>query len=714
MTTKPVLSIIITAHHEGLLAHKTMLSVFRALEEAKKAGYTYEIIIHIDKGDPTTNTYFSRYENRKDIKIIHGNFGDTGPSRNRAVQESTGRYVAFLDADDLISKNWYLEGIKLLESNDDKTIVCPAAILTFGNNEQNILTLQPSSISKEIDTIIMIGENCWSSVIMANRELLLDIPYQTLSKGYAHEDYLFNCMALQKNVHFIIAKDTVLFYRRSANSRLSSSNNEHGTIPYTPLFDFDNVKCLETESVEIKDLKARLRENGRKVYKKIRGNNTLNYFITPIAKATKKILNQQTPTKVPQFVINAWIEANAVDSQLYPHKHLVDQVSTFSADYHLNTGKAFCKLAQNIHHRPDYIFVVPWIVRGGADKVLFNYIKAMQEIDPARKITIITTLPAKNLWAKQLPDCVDFIDFGNVANGLTPYDQDTLFTRLIIQLQCKNLHIINSEYAYQWIYNHRTLISAQHYVVNVSYFCYEYIQESHLQAIHSYDNPCLFNIYPIVNRIFTDNATIIQDSVNRNAFDEDKFTVHYQPVFDEVKSYREHKIIKPVHILWASRVVNVKLPQVLAEIGAKLNPDEYAIDVYGEIGSEIPKNIFENSSAIKYHGAFDGFHALPIEQSDIFLYTSMNDGVPNIILEAIAAGLPIVASNDGGVNEIIRDHETGFLIDNPLDADAYISAIKEAIKNPSALPTYVASAQKLLQSRHSWSKFVKNVKKDLG
>lgn len=708
------LSIIITAHHEGLLAHKTMLSVFRAIDKLQEAGYSHEIIIHIDKGDKSTNDYFTRYEKRKNIKIIHSDFGDTGPSRNRAVEEAVGKYVTFLDADDLISRNWFLEGVRLLESNDSNTIACPAAILTFGTDAPNILTIQPDSISKEADIITMIGENCWSSVIMTHRELLLANPYRVLSKGYAHEDYLFNCNALQNGAHFITVKDTVLFYRRSSNSRLSQSNSEHGTIPYTPLFAFENVRLLASEKVEIKDFKTRLRENGRKVYKKIRGNDTLNYFITPVAKATKKLLNQKTPAKVPQFVIDAWAEANSIDSQLYPHKDVVGQVIKFSADCHLGVGKAFCQIARSISHQPSYLFVVPWIVRGGADKVLFNYIKALQTSNSDIKITVISTLPANNSWAKQLPENVDFIDFGNVADGLTPYDQDILLTRLIVQLQCKNIHIINSEMAYKWVYAHQALIKSQHYKINVSLFAYEYIHGSNYKAIYSYDNPCLFNIYPLVNRIFTDNATIINYAVDRNAFDKSKFTVHYQPIFDEIKSYREHKIVKPIHILWASRIVNVKLPQVLAEIGAKLNPDEYIIDVYGEIGPEIPKNIFENSPAIKYHGAFDGFHALPIEQSDLFLYTSMNDGVPNIILEAIAAGLPVIASNDGGVGEVIKNHETGFLIDNPMDVDAYIAAIKEAKKSSSILPTYVMSAQKLLQTRHSWSKFVKNVEKDLG
>ena len=54
MSRKIDISLIITAHNEGLLAHKTMLSAFRAIEELKKEKISYEIIIHIDNGDKYT------------------------------------------------------------------------------------------------------------------------------------------------------------------------------------------------------------------------------------------------------------------------------------------------------------------------------------------------------------------------------------------------------------------------------------------------------------------------------------------------------------------------------------------------------------------------------------------------------------------------------------------------------------------------------------
>ena len=52
--------------------------------------------------------------------------------------------------------------------------------------------------------------------------------------------------------------------------------------------------------------------------------------------------------------------------------------------------------------------------------------------------------------------------------------------------------------------------------------------------------------------------------------------------------------------------------------------------------------------------------------ADIFVLTSSWEGLPLSILEAMSHGLPVVASNVGGVNEAVRNSENGFLIHHNL------------------------------------------------
>ncbi len=491
------------------------------------------------------------------------------------------------------------------------------------------------------------------------------------------------------------------------------SNNSNATIPYTELFDFQKVK--KNESVIEVEVKKSLKNHGYKLYKKIRGNDFLNAFITPVAKMTLRALEYTSPRKakrkMPKFVYEAWMAMNHIDSQLYPYEHLVKNVSYYSAEDQVVVGECYCKIAQRVTKKPDYIFIVPWVVRGGADKVLFNYIKAMKEIRPEWNFMVISTLEANNRWAKNLPEDVDYVDFGKYAAGLPPEAKDKLFTLMIVQTQCKNLHLINSEYGYEWARKHKELLGAE-YNLSVSLFAYEYILGSNMKAVYSYDDPALFEIYDVVKNVFTDNEAIVKYTMEHNGFNESKFKVQYQPIDDElipVKQDLHEK--KKINLLWASRVVPVKLPEVVAEIGRKLGAG-VTLHIYGEIGDGVDKNIFDEIPNIKYHGAYDGFKALPCEKMDVFLYTSLSDGVPNVILEAAAAGLPIIASDDGGVGEFIKNKKTGILIKNKTNADEYMKAIKWSAKNMGEMRKYAESAQRLLKKQHSWKTFVEKVKED--
>jgi glycosyltransferase involved in cell wall biosynthesis len=63
---------------------------------------------------------------------------------------------------------------------------------------------------------------------------------------------------------------------------------------------------------------------------------------------------------------------------------------------------------------------------------------------------------------------------------------------------------------------------------------------------------------------------------------------------------------------------------------------------------------------------------------DIFVLPSLWEGLPNAVLEAMAAGVPIVATNVDGVPEIVNDNSTGILC-APGDSQALFSAVQQLI-----------------------------------
>jgi glycosyltransferase involved in cell wall biosynthesis len=64
-------------------------------------------------------------------------------------------------------------------------------------------------------------------------------------------------------------------------------------------------------------------------------------------------------------------------------------------------------------------------------------------------------------------------------------------------------------------------------------------------------------------------------------------------------------------------------------------------------------------------------------KADMLLLPSIIEGLPGVILEAMACQTPVVAYNVGGVSEIVKHHETGFLIDKN-DELSFVKAMEQA------------------------------------
>ncbi len=75
-----------------------------------------------------------------------------------------------------------------------------------------------------------------------------------------------------------------------------------------------------------------------------------------------------------------------------------------------------------------------------------------------------------------------------------------------------------------------------------------------------------------------------------------------------------------------------------------------------------------------------------LRDADIFVLPSYNEGLPFAIIEAMAAGLPVVATPVGGIPEIIRDGENGFLV-SPGDVDGLAERLAQLAIDPALRQT---------------------------
>lgn len=150
---------------------------------------------------------------------------------------------------------------------------------------------------------------------------------------------------------------------------------------------------------------------------------------------------------------------------------------------------------------------------------------------------------------------------------------------------------------------------------------------------------------------------------------------------------RNHGSGGPVVIAWVGRFSSPKRPDRLVRIAARLtnsNLGSFRVGIAGSgpLEPEARQAILERDlgGMVVFHGEIEDAREL-ISNSDVLLLTSDYEGTPNVVLEAMASGVPVVSTNVGDAAELIKHGETGFLFDPQREADAD-SILTELIRDP--------------------------------
>lgn len=88
--------------------------------------------------------------------------------------------------------------------------------------------------------------------------------------------------------------------------------------------------------------------------------------------------------------------------------------------------------------------------------------------------------------------------------------------------------------------------------------------------------------------------------------------------------------------------------------------------------------------------------------ADVFVMPSLNEGMSNNLLEALASGMPVLMTPTGGASELVRDGENGYLI-KMQDAQSIVEKLKILIENPEMCDAF-GHASRLIAEMMSWEK----------
>jgi len=126
----------------------------------------------------------------------------------------------------------------------------------------------------------------------------------------------------------------------------------------------------------------------------------------------------------------------------------------------------------------------------------------------------------------------------------------------------------------------------------------------------------------------------------------------------------------------------VKNLDTLIRIAAKV--PSYIFYIYGDgvqreaLEQKIHQQQIQNVILAGYRSRSE--LAAELSTADVFLLTSLKEGTPTVVLEAMAAKVPVVASNAGGLSDFLQP-DIAYIVQDPFDVEKYLDALTLLDKN---------------------------------
>ncbi|MEP7016000.1 MAG: glycosyltransferase family 4 protein [Verrucomicrobiota bacterium] len=224
-----------------------------------------------------------------------------------------------------------------------------------------------------------------------------------------------------------------------------------------------------------------------------------------------------------------------------------------------------------------------------------------------------------------------------------------------------------------------------------------------LDGIHKF-------IAPLRRHILEQAAAVVANSEGLRRLSEqaDKIPVRVIPNGVDTNFFRPSSELSSnrLRILFVGRFQEQKNLTFLLKQIARLSAGTFELHLVGDgpqrahLRSLAQK--LDIATKVVWHGWLTRDQLLRVYQSvDCLVNPSLYEGMPNVVLEAMACGLPVIASNVPGNNELVLSGETGLLFDLQ-QPDSFLGAIDRLLHERSQRLRMGSMAREHVRANYSW------------
>lgn len=630
----PLVSVIMATYNCGEYIDEAVSSIL---------GQSYSPIELIIVNDGSTDDTLEKLKKYRGpgIKVIDQKNTGQALARNTALEIAQGSYIAIMDADDISVRNRLEKQVSFLEDNHDIGAVSTFVKIIDDKGEE----LPDWAEEKRFITDVEIRSalpfaNCVSHAsTMFRAEVLKKYKYRNI---FAAEDYDLFMRLSSGGVKIAKIPEKLYIYRRHTNSTMSTAQR---------VSESKRMVLLKFNFLSYQISKFRF------------GLFEIRTATSLLSMASSTFLRKMKNASIRPFRI--------AERMLLP---LYTPGSTSS-------------------RRPSILFCVPWLTIGGADKVMLDLAEGLSK---KYDIHVITTEVSDNAW----------------ANKFIPFTRRIIHSPKKVFFQANRKHVLaaytkKNNIDYVFISNSGVGYEALPFLKKArpSTHCFDIL---HGQG--GKEERGGFPFYSLPYRQYLTKGVGVSNYIidlmckDYSLRPQDFCVIHNGIKLDEYHHtkkglYRGRLNIgldSPI-VSWVGRLNYEKHPLMALRVAEMVSKETDAYFVFagdGELSQQMESYIAEHhlGDRVSMLGPIDDVPNL-LADTSVLLLTSEMEGLPIILLEAAASGVPVVASNVGGVKEAVLDHETGLLVpfDTKSEAD-YAKALIGLIRNKAMREIYAASS----------------------
>lgn len=321
-------------------------------------------------------------------------------------------------------------------------------------------------------------------------------------------------------------------------------------------------------------------------------------------------------------------------------------------------------------HQPTVLFALPFLVIGGAERLLSAV--ATHLAKAGFRVIVVTTLQVSPEFGDSTSWFEDATaEIYHLPRLLRPEYAADFLDYVAETKQVDILFIAGSELAYNELPGLRER-HPQLRVVDLLFNTHGHVKNNRKYA-------------PFIDLHFCENAEV-QDWLLAKGQDENSVVLVESGIDVSHGTPIQRSSTRSFRVGFSGRLAEEKAPLAFIDLARRI-PDarfQFVITGAGPLESQVRRRIARLSDTrLSFLGVVDDIGA-HIASLDVLVVPSIRDGRPVVVLEALARGVPVIASRVGGLPALVRDGETGFLVE-PGDTAAIARQLQHLAQNPPEL-----------------------------